>query len=66
MTIPEEALPSHAMAVFAATLPFEAGRAYDVVRIDEFDFEPSYGCQITCVGSELVDILWPGICMPAC
>jgi PDZ domain len=51
---PEEALPSHAIATFAATLPFEVGRAYDVVRVDELDFQPSYGCQIVCLGPEMI------------
>jgi hypothetical protein len=54
-TVPGEALPSHTIATFAATLPFEVGRAYDVVRVDEFDFQPSYGCQIVCFGPEMVE-----------
>jgi PDZ domain len=53
--VPEKALPSHAIATFASTLPFEVGRAYDVVRADEFDFQPSYGCQIVCLGPEIVE-----------
>jgi hypothetical protein len=52
---PGGALPSHAISVLAATLPFVAGRAYNVVRIDEYDFEPSYGCQLSCLGAEMGD-----------
>lgn len=53
-SLPEEALPSHAISTFAATLPFEVGRAYDVIRVDELDFQPSFGCQIVCLGPEMI------------
>jgi hypothetical protein len=52
--IPEEALPTQAMAIFASTLPFETGRAYNVIRIDECEYIPCYGYQMTCAGQEMV------------
>jgi hypothetical protein len=52
--IPDTALPSHALSTFVSTLPFERGRAYDIIRIDEWEFQPSYGCQVVCLGPEMV------------
>lgn len=52
--LPEEALPSQAIASFASTLPFEAGRAYNVIRLDECEYVPCYGYQVTCAGQEMV------------
>jgi hypothetical protein len=54
--IPEGALPASAMAVLAATLPFENRRAYDVVQVPEAGFEPSYGCQVVSLGLERIDL----------
>ncbi|MCL6650507.1 MAG: hypothetical protein K6U89_19590, partial [Chloroflexi bacterium] len=54
--IPENALPSHAIPILAGTLPFENGRAYDVVRLHESEFEPSYGCQLIFLGREWSDV----------
>lgn len=55
--IPENALPSHAIPILAGTLPFESGRAYDVVRLHESEFEPSYGCQLISLGRERCDVV---------
>jgi hypothetical protein len=54
--IPETALPATAIAVLAATLPFENRRAYDVIQINETVFEPSYGCQIVALGPEQIEL----------